>query len=243
VFEGGGRVKKFLITIAVVIVLIAGGLVIARNILARQIIIKGIKAVTGMAVDIKSINIGLVHSGISVSGLKIYNPEGFNDKLLADCPEVYCDFDLPGLFRNRVHLSQLRIDINELDIILNAGGKLNVNSLALFLPKPGGGISPEVKIDELRLKLGKVIYKGYFPAVGVKEGTFNIDIEEQFHDVTDPTRVAKDILKKILNRIGIADLANFDLKAQATQMKEQAQLAANEVMQKAKEDLKGILSK
>lgn len=235
--------KRILITITVVIVLIAGGLVIARNILARQIIIKGVKAVTGMAVDIKSINIGLVHSGISVSGLKIYNPEGFTDKLLADCPEVYCDFDLPGLFRNRVHLGELKIDINELDIILNASGKLNVNSLALFLPKPGGGKPPEVKIDELRLKLGKVVYKGYLPAIGIKEGTFNLDIDEQFHDVTDPSAVAGDILKRIINRIGIGDFANFDFKAQATQMKEQAELAANEVMNKAKEDLKGIFSK
>ena len=235
--------KKFIISIIVLVVIIVGSFVIARNILARTIIVKGVKAVTGMTVDIGSINIGLTHSGISVSGLKIYNPDGFNDKLLADIPEVYVDFDLPGLFINRVHLRQLRIDINECDIILNDSGKLNVNSLALFLPKPGGGKSPEVKIDELRLKITKIVYKGYFPAVGAKSTEFNIDIDESFHDVTNPSRVAGDILKRILERIGVAGLANFDIKALGTQIKDQAQQATGELIQKTEEDLKSTFSK
>lgn len=235
--------KKLIISIVVAVVIIVGGFVIARNILARTIIIKGVKAVTGMAVDIKSINIGLIRSGISVSGLRIYNPSGFSDRLLADIPEVYVDFDLLGLFRNQVHLRQLKIDINECDIILNESGKLNVNSLALFLPKPGGGKPPEVKIDELRLKIGKVIYKDYFPAVGARSKEFNIDIDENFHDVTNPSRVAGDILKRILERIGIAGLANFDIKTQATQIKEQTQQAVGDLLQKTKEDLKSTFSK
>ncbi|MFA5411269.1 MAG: hypothetical protein WC321_05360 [Candidatus Omnitrophota bacterium] len=235
--------KKFLIAIIVVIVIILGGLVIARNIIARTVIVRGIKAVTGMAVDIRSISIGLARSGISVSGLKIYNPEGFKDRLLADIPELYVDFDLLGFFRNQAHLRRLKIYIDEFNVVLNESGKLNVNSLALFLPKPGGGKPPEVKIDELRLKIAKVVYKGYLPALGVKSGEFNIDIDETFHDVTNPSKVAGDILKRILNRIGIGGLENFKIKDLSTQIKEEAQRAVGGIIEGTKEDLKGIFLK
>lgn len=235
--------KKFLIGIIALIVIVSAGLVIARNILARTLIIKGVKTVTGTAVDIRSINIGLLRSGISVSGVKIYNPEDFKERLLADIPELYVDFDLWGLFRNQAHLRQLKISINELNVILNESGKLNVNSLALLLPKPGGGKPPEVKIDELRLKIVKVAYKGYFPALGLKSGEFNINIDETFHDVTNPSRVAGDILKRILNRIGIGGLENFEIKSLGTQIKKEAQEAVGGMIEKTKEDLKDIFLK
>jgi hypothetical protein len=48
--------KKFIISIIVVVVIIVGGFVIARNILARMIIIKGVKAVTGMTVATKRLS-------------------------------------------------------------------------------------------------------------------------------------------------------------------------------------------
>ena len=232
--------KKNLIGIVTVIVIIVFLFLAARNILARTIVAKGVKAVTGMAVDIKSINIGLFRPGISVTGLKVYNPQGFSDKLLAHIPEVYVDFDLAGLLRNRVHLRQLKIDISELNVILSESRKLNVNSLALFLPKPGVGKAPQVQIDELWLKVGKVTYKAYLPAVGVKSKEFNMALDEKFHDVTNPSKVAADVLKRVLAHLGIANLANFDIKAQATQIKEQAQQAVGGVLQGTKDDLKSI---
>ncbi|RJP29165.1 MAG: hypothetical protein C4533_05040 [Candidatus Omnitrophota bacterium] len=234
--------KKLIIIIAAIVLIIVIGLVIGRNILARIAIIKGVKSATGMAVDVKGINIGLVGSGISVTGLKIYNPGDFSDRLLADIPEVYVDFDLLGLFKSKVHLRKLKIDITECHIILNEKGKLNVNSLALLLPKSQGEKPPEVKIDELRLKIGKVVYKGYFPAVGAKSKEFNIDIDETFHDVTNPSRVAGDVLKRILNRIGIGGLANFDVKSVGSQMKKEAEEAVGGFLEKAKEDLKSTFS-
>ncbi len=232
--------KKILIGIVTVIVIIVCVFLIARNILVKTIITRGVKAVTGMAVDIKNINIGLFRSGISVTGLKVYNPQGFTDKLLADIPEVYVDFDLAGLLRNRVHLRQLKIDISELNVVLSDSRKLNVNSLALFLPKPGAGKPPEIQIDELWLKVGKVTYKAYLPAVGVKSKEFNMALDEKFHDVTNPSKVAADVFKKILGHFGIAGLANFDINALGTQIKGQAQQAVGGVLQGTKDDLKSI---
>ncbi|MBN1913211.1 MAG: AsmA family protein [Candidatus Omnitrophica bacterium] len=235
--------KKILLIILAVAVIILGGLVIARNMLVKTAVIKGVEAATGMAVDIKSINIGLLRPGIAVSGLKVYNPAGFKDKLLADIPGISVDINLLGLLANRVHLKQLVIDVKELILILNESGKFNLNSLALFAPKPAEGKPPEIRIDELRLKIGKVAYKGYFPAVGIKSAEFDLKLDEIFYDVANPSSVAADIMKKILDRAGLSGLANFDIKAQAGQVKEQAQQAFDGIIQKAKEDLKSVIVK
>jgi hypothetical protein len=233
--------KKLLIGV-VIIAIIIGGLIMARNIIVKAAIVKGIKAATGLSVDIKDINIGLASPGILVSGLKIYNPEGFTDNLLADIPELSVNLDLPGLFTGRVHLRKLLIDIKELDVIMSENGKLNVNSLALLMPKPGGGKPPEVKIDELQLKIGKVSSKGYLPLVGGMAQELNVGIDETFHNVTDPSKVAGEVVKKILNRVGISGLTGLDIKTQVSEVKNEAQQAVGEVVQKAKEDLKSIFS-
>jgi len=158
-------------------------------------------------VNIQALKIGL--PDVSIQGLKIYNPSGFKDRLLADIPRVYVAFDLPAFFKGQVHLPKLELEVRELDVILNEKGKLNVNSLALLLPKPSAAKPPEIKIGELRVIISKVAYKGYFPMVGVKSQEFDPKIDETFYNVTDPSKVAGQILEKILSRIGIENLSNY----------------------------------
>lgn len=199
--------KKFLIGILAVVILVVMTLVFGRNILARAIVIGGVKQACGLKIDITKVEIGLPR--VAILGLKVYNPPGFNDKILADIPEVSMDFDLPAFFKNKIHLGKLKLDVREVNIILNEQKKLNVNSLALPQAKKGGGKPLEVKIDELSVKIGKVSYKGYLPVVGVKTMEFDPGVDETFHDVTNPSHVASEILQRILSRIGIGSFSNF----------------------------------
>ncbi len=200
------KIKKIIVAFLLVLIL---GLTVAifnRNILARFIIVHGIKKVCGLGVNIQSLNIGLPN--VSITGLKIYNPSGFKDRLLADIPEIYVNFDLPAFFKGQVHLGKLKLEIKELNVVSNEKGKQNVNSLALLAPKSGGGKPPEIKIDELTVKIDRVAYRGYFPVLGVQSKEFDPNINETFHDVTDPSKVAAEILQKIITRAGINNLTN-----------------------------------
>jgi len=239
-------VKK--IILASLLVLILGLMIIIfnRNILARFIIIQGIKKTCGLGVNIKSLNIGL--PSVSISGLSIYNPSGFKERLMADIPEIYVDFDLPAFLKNKVHLGKLKIEINEVDVILNEKGKLNVNSLSLLAPKKGTGKPPEIQIDELSLKISKVVYKGYFPVAGIKSMDFNPNIDEIFYNVTDPSKLSAQIMQRILSRIGIENLAKFGSEAAQkaiegveTEAKEAVEKAKKDVLEKTKQGLESIL--
>lgn len=227
--------KKIIVGFIVVLILGLTLVIFNRNLLARFIIVSGIKKTCGLGVNIGSLTIGLPN--VSISELKIYNPPGFKDRLLADIPEVYVDFDLPAFFKNQVHLGKLNLEIKELAVILNEEGKLNVNSLALLIPKPGAGKPPEIRIDTLALKIGKVVYKGYFPIVGAKAKEFNPHIDETFHDVTNPSKVAAQILQRILSQIGIENLANFDVTGKTREAVGEAGKQAQEAAEKARQGL------
>jgi len=114
----------------VAILLFISGIVLAiiifnRNILARFIIIHGVKKTCGLGISIGKIDIRLPQ--VAIMGLKVYNPAGFKERQLANLPEISADFDFPAFFKNKVHLRKLKLEIRELDVIVNEQGRLNVN--------------------------------------------------------------------------------------------------------------------
>lgn len=238
--------KKIAISILILAVCAVIVLVAARNIIVKEAIKKGIEEAAGIKVEIKKIDIGLFKPLVEIQSLKIYNPSGFTERLMADIPQIYVDYDLAGFFKNKVHLKELKIDIKELSAVLDKSGKLNFNSLALLAPKPSGNKPPEIKIDELTLKIGKVVYKGYLSALGGTGGELNLNIEEKFRDVTDPSKLTRDILNRILSRIGISDFAKLVIPGEITQMKQKVveglSSSAEEVKSTVK-DLKNIFSR
>jgi hypothetical protein len=199
--------KNILIGVLVVVVLAVFALFFGRNIVARMVVVKGIKQAAGLDINIASVDINL--PSVSVKGLTIYNPAGFTDKVMAKIPEITLDIDLPGIFKNKIHVKRLTLDVGEVNVVLNEQGKLNVNSLALLLPPKGTGTPPDVKIDELMLKVTKVSYKGYIAVAGVQAREFNPDINETFHNVTDPSKVAVQIVQRIVAKVGVGSFANF----------------------------------
>jgi len=229
--------KKLMIAVLIIVLLVAGGVFFGRNILARLIIVKGIKQACGLKVEISGIDIRL--PSVRISGLKVYNPSDFRDRVMLDIPEIYVDFDLPGFFKNKVYLHKLRLDIRKIDIVLNEQGKLNVNSLALLLPKSSGKKPPEVKIDELSVKIEKVVYRGYFPVVGVKSGEFDLRIDETFRNVTEPSKITRQLLERVLSRIGLSDLDNLK-DAGKKKLKEELNEVTQEAVDKVTEKIKGL---
>jgi len=233
--------KKFVIGVLIVLVIFVVVLIFGRNVFARTIVVNGIKNACGLSVHIKSLDIGLPN--VSITGLEIYNPSGFKDKLMADIPQISVGLDLPAFFKNKVHLTSLKLDVKQVNVNLNEQGKLNVNSLALLMPKPSGQKAPEVKIDELAIKIGTIAYKGSLPAVGEKSTEFNANIDKTLHDVTNPSSVAKDIVGDILSKIGISKFAQFDVKGGVKKAVDEATGAAGKAMEDVKDKLKGLFSK
>ena len=72
--------------------------------------------------------------------------------------------------------------------------------------------APEIQIDSLTLKVGKVVYKDYSKGGEPSVQEFNINLDERYQNIDDPNKLVSLIIVKALANTTIAKLTNFDLK-------------------------------
>lgn len=201
------------------------GVAVARNIIAKAAMIGGVKAATGLGIDIGSLDVGLFNTRLGVKGLKVLNPDGFPDRVMVSLPELYVDYDLPAFLKGQAHLKALRLDLEELVVVKNAAGRVNVNSLTPIRQNKEEAAKKEQKpatpasllVDVLEFKVGRVVYKDYSKGTPPAVKTFDLNLHERIERVTSPQALASAILVQSLAKTTLAQVANIDVKAlQAT---------------------------
>ncbi len=210
---------KILRNVAIGLVVVVGLLLLSKNAIATMAMTGGVKAITGLDLKIRRLDVSLLRTKLDVQGLQVMNPAGFMDPVMVDIPELFVDFDLPAVLRGRPHLEELRLHLNELVVVKNAQGQVNLQSLKAVRASQERSAKPSPQlpaapllIDTLELYIGKVIYKDYSaPTPQVRE--FNVNIQEQFHHVTNPQVLAGLIITRALAQTTIANLANLDVSA------------------------------
>lgn len=233
--------KKILFIVMALLIVSVSVVLVAKDLLARFILTKGLSQATGLGFQLNSVEVGLFSGRLEVKGLKIFNPPDFPDRLLADIPQIKIDFDFGAfLLKKKIHLKHLVVDIKQLNIFQDAKNQLNVNSLALLIPPPSGD-PPQIQIDRLHLKLGKVSYKnlGLLKGLGLVE--FNPNLDEVFENIYNPNELARQIMQRILTRIGISDLAKFGQET-LEKAKSTADTAARNLINDAKTSVRNLES-
>ncbi len=236
--------KKTALIVAAVVV----ALFLVKDFAAGFIFTSGIKAFTDLPASVKGMKVGVFKSAVDIDNLKVYNPKNsFKDRVMLDMPDFYIDYDLWSMFSGKKHIKKMRLDLKEFYVIKNEGGELNINSLKAIQSGSGrqGAKQPakqDVKftIDELDLKIGKVIYKDYTkgPSPVVKE--FNVGVEERYTNIDNPYMFASLVVFKALANTGVASMANFDMSGLKT-VSSGAISSAQEAVKQAAEGIKKAL--
>ncbi|GBE05765.1 asmA family protein [bacterium BMS3Abin10] len=207
---------KTIVKIVIALLIIVVILFVSKNFIAKAAVTGGVKAVTGLEMDIKSMDVGILKTLVGINSMKLYNPPGYTDRVMIDMPEIYIDYDLAAFLKRKAHLEEIRINLKELTVIKDRDGKLNLDALKVVEEEKEAAKTEkkekiEMQIDELDLKIGKVIYKDFSKGKEPKIREYNINLHEKFHNITDLKDLGKIILVKALLNTGIAGLANFDL--------------------------------
>ncbi|MCX5679857.1 MAG: AsmA family protein [Candidatus Omnitrophica bacterium] len=173
------------VTVAVVIIAMLVAVSVVKDITIRTAIEKGTEMVTGLRLTISGFNAGILRSTVKIRGLKLHNPKGFKDPVMVDIPEIYVDYDLPAIFGGTIHLREARINLAEFLVVKNKDGRLNLDSLkAITAQKQGkpaqdkSGKPMKMRIDLLKLKIGKVVYKDYSSGEALFVREFNIGMDD-----------------------------------------------------------------
>lgn len=210
--------KRKLITVVIILAAALAVVSLGKNILVKTVVESGVGMVTGLRMNIRSFDLGIVNTVVRIKDMKLFNPKGFPDKVMLDMPEVYVDYDLPALIRGRIHLREAGINVKEFMVVKNADGKLNLDSLKVVraekeTEKPAAkGKAFEMRIDDLHLVIGKVVYKDYSKGGKPSVREFNIDLNEKYSNVDHPAQLVSLVVVKALTNTTIAKLTGFDLK-------------------------------
>jgi len=232
--------KKIVILVVIVLVTLFA-LSGIKNGIAKAAVAGGVRAMTGLKLNMRSMNVGIIKTLIGIKGLKLYNPPGFKDKLMVDMPEIYVDYDLGAFFKRKVHLQEVRLNLNEFIVVKSAEGKVNLDVFkkdrAKKEERPAKkkkSTRPKFQIDVLQLKVNKVIYKDYTQGPEPKITEYDVNIDERYENITNPQALVSIILVRTLLKTAVANLADFDLGPFKSEMSETLQ-KAQEVANKAAE--------
>ncbi len=125
--------KNPFVKIFVVLLIAAGSVVACRNIIIKTAVTNACHKATGLRLYVGGLDLALFSPKVQVKDLKLYNPEGYTEKIMFDIPELYADCDLADTFSGKPHLREMRLHLAKLVVERSKDGRLNLQSL-----KPAG---------------------------------------------------------------------------------------------------------
>ncbi|MFH1269661.1 MAG: hypothetical protein ABIH75_01200 [Candidatus Omnitrophota bacterium] len=213
--------RKFII--AFIIAGIIYSAVLYKNILIKSFVIAGVTQLAGAQVRIDGLSFDILDSSVHIKGFKMYNPEGFPKDVFIDIPKIEVEYDLSALLKKNLHLVSAKIILKEVVVIKDKEGKLNVNSLKFTQKKEGQQVEPKqgarkampMRIDLLKLEIGRLIHKdlsrGDKPVVEV----YDINIKKTYKNISGATQLITLILAESLKPAAIKGAQIYGVTALA----------------------------
>ncbi len=151
-----------LFILAVVLVVVA---VLSVNPLLKALTEKYIHNATGMDAEIGRFSLGLIEPVVTIQNFKLYNSPDFGGAPFIDIPEIHAEYDRAALAKNDLHITLLRLNLAEIDVVKNQAGRTNIVAIVAALQAKKAGIGANtVKrltglrftgIDVLNVSIGK----------------------------------------------------------------------------------------
>ena len=132
---------KWLLRLVILVVVLVVIFFLSLDTILRLVMENRIHAQTGMDAEIGKFTLGLAEPTIIIKDFKLFNPPSFGGTLFLDIPEIHVEYDRAALASRELHITLLRFNLGELDIVKNEAGRTNIFSIAALpsVKKPGGG--------------------------------------------------------------------------------------------------------
>jgi uncharacterized protein involved in outer membrane biogenesis len=200
------RILKWFFGALLLVILLAVVLLLSLDTIARVVAEHRIRAQTGMDVEIGKFHLGLLEPVVTIKDLKIHNPPTFGGTPFLNIPEIHVEYDRAALAKNRIHLTLVRFNLGELDIVRNEAGQTNLFALGLALPKKVAKSSGNAGFKEFKQRTG-LDFQG-IDMLNVSIGTFKfIDLENQRNNRTQIIGVENIPIRNVKSAAELTGLA------------------------------------
>jgi hypothetical protein len=195
-------VFKWVFRVVLLVVVLVVVAILSIDPILRVVMEHRIRAETGMNAEIGRFKLGLTEGTITITDFKLFNPPSFGGTLFLDIPEIHVEYDRAALARSDLHITLLRLNLGELNIVKNQAGETNLFALAALPPaKKSSGAKKsftgqtglEFKgIDVLNVSIGKAQF---------------IDLKDQRNNRTQEIGIENCVMKDVKSATDLAGLA------------------------------------
>lgn len=196
---------KWLIRLVILAAVLVVVLLLARNAILRVYLEHQIRAQTGLDAEIGSFSFGLVEPTVTIRNFRLYNPPAFAGTPFLDIREIHAEYDPAALARHELHITLMRFNLGELDIVKNQSGQTNIYSLGLATsPKKSSNRAGASFTRQTGLE-----FKG-IDVLNVTIGTAKyIDLNNQRNNRTQIIGIQNCVLKNVKSPADLGGLAAF----------------------------------
>jgi len=205
-----------------VVILVLAVLVAGRNIIVKFAVEKGVQTATGLPLQIKDLDLGLTTTHIGIKDLNLFNPKGFPKEVMFHASEIFVDYNLGAMIKGKIHLEDIRLDFDQFVIVKNKEGQTNIETLK---PKEEASKkrgeekskekkkAPDIQIDHLLVKVGKVVYKDYSQEGEPSVKEFKVNISEEMRDVNSDNMnwLIMLVAQKAIMKTALGSLVDFNV--------------------------------
>ena len=90
---------------------------------------KRIRDATGMDAEIGKLSFGLLTPTVTLGDFKLYSPPDFGSTPFLKISELHAEYDFKALKKHELHLTLLRLNLDEIDVVKNQAGRTNLFSI------------------------------------------------------------------------------------------------------------------
>jgi len=152
-------------------------LVLSKDAILKALAERHIRAQTGMDVRIGRFAVSILSPVVTIEQFKLYNPPEFGGAPFLDVPELHLEYDRLALVRGELHVTLLRLNLAELNVVRNDAGHTNLVSLPAKGPQAGAARRAQVAfagVDVMNLSLGRARYLDLKNPRNNREVTLNL---------------------------------------------------------------------
>ena len=132
---------KWLVRCLALLLVLVVILLLSFNPVLKAVIEHRIRAQTGLDAEIGSLSVGVFSPTMTVRDFKLYNPSNFGGTLFLSIPEIHAEYDRNLLSQHEIHVTLLRINLGEVNIVRDETGRTNLIALGVSLPSKSGSLN------------------------------------------------------------------------------------------------------
>jgi len=217
--------KNKAIIVVLVVLVVIGGLILSLGTLAAKGMSFGTKVATGMTLKVGAAVINPFTSTVDIKGVVLKNPKGFDESAMLKMPQFRVQYDIPALFKKVIHIPELEIYVEELNIVKNKEGETNIAYLknlaentktttdktekTVSQPKEKKKINLE--IDYFHLKVDRVVYTNYATNGAPSVRAFTVGIDKEYYSIKDVNALILSVVTTSMMQTPMANLKDIGM--------------------------------